>query len=65
MVYFFILREENDIDAHLNKGLFETVPQLEKSTLIALYKYNLENDIDNTDVVKRLIEIGIDPLSIT
>lgn len=64
MIYFFILREENDIDAHLRKDIFEVIPELEKSTLITLYKYNLEQNIDNTEVIKRFIEIGVDPLKI-
>jgi hypothetical protein len=58
------LREENDIDVHLSKPLFDTVPQLEASTLITVYKHNLETNKDNTEVIKRLIEIGVDPLKI-
>jgi hypothetical protein len=64
MIYFCILREENDIDVHLSKPLFDTVPQLEASTLITVYKHNLETNKDNTEVIKRLIEIGVDPLKI-
>lgn len=64
LIYFCILREENDIDAQLSRPIFETVPQLEKNTLITLYKYNLEKNIDNTDVIRRMLQIGIDPLKI-
>lgn len=64
MIYFCILREENDIDEHLSKSIFESVPQLEVSTLISLYKNNLETNKDNTEVIKRLLELGIDPLQI-
>lgn len=64
LIYFCILREENDIDAHLGRSIFDSVPNLEKSTLITLYKYNLEHGIDNTDVIKRMLQIGIDPLKI-
>jgi hypothetical protein len=64
LIYFCILREENDIDTHLSKPLFDSVPGLEKSTLISLYKYNLEHKVDNTTVIKRLMEMGIDPLKI-
>ena len=64
LIYFCILREENDVDEHLGKSLFEQVPSLESTTLISLYKYNAENNIDNTDVIKRLLELGVDPLKI-
>ncbi|KAL7020607.1 hypothetical protein ACKWTF_011585 [Chironomus riparius] len=64
MLYFCVLREENDVDAHLGKSLFEQVPSLESTTLISLYKYNSENNIDNTDVIKRLLELGVDPRQI-
>ncbi|XP_070492597.1 uncharacterized protein [Chironomus tepperi] len=64
MIYFCILREENDLDAQLGKSLFEQVPSLESTTLISLYKYNAEHNIDNTDVIKRLLELGIDPRQI-
>ena len=64
MLYFCVLREENDVDAHLGKSLFEQVPSLESTTLISLYKYNSENNVDNTDVIKRLLELGIDPRQI-
>lgn len=64
MIYFCILREENDVDAHLGKSLFDQVPNLESTTLISLYKYNSENNVDNTDVIKRLLELGIDPRQI-
>ena len=64
LIYFCALREENDIDAKLSKPIFDSVPHLEKSTLITLYKYNLEKNIDNTDVIKRMLQIGLDPLKI-
>jgi hypothetical protein len=64
MLYFCVLREENDIDLHLGKSLFEQVPGLEAPTFISLYKYNVEHNIDNTDVIKRLLELGVDPAKI-
>ncbi|XP_035735942.1 uncharacterized protein LOC118447744 [Vespa mandarinia] len=35
MIYFFILREENDIDLSLNKPLSELVPNINKTTALS------------------------------
>ncbi|KAG5672010.1 hypothetical protein PVAND_002173 [Polypedilum vanderplanki] len=64
LIYFCVLREENDLDHHLGKSIFEQVPSLEAPTLISLYKYNIENNIDNTEVIKRMLDLGIDPMKI-
>lgn len=61
MIYFFILREENDIDQQLERSLFESVPGLEETQLILNYKYNLEHNLDNKAVVQRMKELGVKP----
>ncbi|XP_046824338.1 uncharacterized protein LOC124426563 [Vespa crabro] len=35
MIYFFILREENDIDLSLNKSLSELVPNINKTNALS------------------------------
>lgn len=61
LIYFCILREENDVDLELEKSLYDRVPGLEHTQLVINYKYNRENNIDNTDIVARLKEIGVNP----
>uniref|UniRef100_A0A336MNF0 CSON002748 protein n=1 Tax=Culicoides sonorensis TaxID=179676 RepID=A0A336MNF0_CULSO len=60
MIYFCILREENDIDQKIEQPLYDTVPGLEQQNLIAMHKYNLENGKDNRGIEKRMREIGMD-----
>lgn len=64
LIYFCILREENDIDLELEKSLYDRVPGLERSQLVIMYKYNIENNIDNTDITTRMGELGMDPKDI-
>ncbi|XP_019894330.1 uncharacterized protein LOC101896662 [Musca domestica] len=60
LLYFCVLREESDIDLKLEGSLYEHVQGLEEVQLSMNYKYNKENGLDNTEVVKRLTELGID-----
>ncbi|XP_073812609.1 uncharacterized protein [Musca autumnalis] len=60
LLYFCLLREESDIDLKLEGSLYEHVQGLEEVQLSMNYKYNKENGLDNTEVVKRLTELGID-----
>jgi hypothetical protein len=64
LIYFCILREENDVDEEMGKSLYERVPGLEHTQLIVNYKYNLQNNIDNKDIIARMKELGIDPKNI-
>lgn len=59
MLYFFVLREENDMDRDLEMTLFERVPGMEETQLIINYKYNLENKIDNGPIIARMKELGM------
>lgn len=61
MAYFFYFREENDVDLEMGKTLYERVPGLEQTQLIINYKYNRENNIDNTKIVERMRELGMKP----
>ncbi|XP_066151787.1 uncharacterized protein [Euwallacea fornicatus] len=57
LVYFCILREENDIDKELNKSLYSRIDGLEEVQLRLSLKYNLDNGLDTVDIVQRLQEI--------
>lgn len=61
LIYFCILREENDVDLELEKSLYDRVPGLEQTQLIINYKYNLENNGDNSEIVARMREMGMQP----
>lgn len=60
LIYFCILREENDIDEKLKQPLYDHVPGLEETNLLVLHKYNKENNIDNKLIEARMKELGLD-----
>lgn len=60
MLYFCYFREENDMDQELERTLYERVPGLEETQLVLSYRYNIENNIDTADIVKRMEELGMD-----
>jgi hypothetical protein len=57
MLYFCILREENDIDEELGKSLYERIPGLEKAQLQEAYRYNSTHGHDTTAITARLREL--------
>ncbi|CAK1595811.1 unnamed protein product [Parnassius mnemosyne] len=57
LIYFCILREENDVDNEFNKTLYERIKGLEKHQLLLSYKFNKENGKSVEDIEKRLKEI--------
>lgn len=60
MVYFFVLREENDWDDRVygdGQSLYNKVPGLERKDLLTTLKYQQERGIDTTAVQKRLAEL--------
>lgn len=57
MVYFCILREENDIDELLSRDLYDHFGP-EASRLKKAYDYNIKNNLPTTEIVRRLQEIG-------
>lgn len=63
LIYFCILREENDIDEKLGASLYDHVPDLEIVQLRQAYQYNLKNNLSNDGIIKRLKELGVPPPS--
>ncbi|KAI4456828.1 protein ccsmst1 [Holotrichia oblita] len=57
LIYFCILREENDIDADLAKSLYEKIPGLEEQQLHVILQYNQEHGLETRDIIARLEEI--------
>lgn len=58
MIYFCILREENDIDAKLGRSLLETMRDVEVSKLNEEYRRKIGNN-ESVDTIKdRLRELG-------
>jgi len=58
MVYFFILREDNDIDEMIGGGsLFDHVQGLEKAQLEACIMYYEKHGLDTRDLKARLKEV--------
>ncbi|XP_055379796.1 uncharacterized protein LOC129610966 [Condylostylus longicornis] len=60
LIYFCILREENDIDKKLEGSLFDHISGLEEAQLIISYRYNKDNGLDVKAIEQRLTELGID-----
>lgn len=54
----------SDVDLELEKSLYDRVPGLEQTQLVINYKYNIENNIDNSKISERMKELGMDPSSI-
>lgn len=57
LLYFFVLREENDLDEEIGKSLFERIPGLEEKDLVAKISLAKSMGIDSTIYEKRLKEI--------
>ncbi|KOB69899.1 Uncharacterized protein OBRU01_07405 [Operophtera brumata] len=62
LIYFCVLREENNVDLEFNKTLYERIHGLEKEQLLQSYRYNKENGKSVDDIEKRLKEIEEDEL---
>ncbi|CAK1546961.1 unnamed protein product [Leptosia nina] len=57
MLYFCVIREENDIDTEFNKTLYDRFKGLEKQQLLLSYSYNKENGKSLIEIEQRLREI--------
>lgn len=57
LLYFCVLREENDVDLEFTKTLYERIKGLEKEQLIQTYKFNKEHGKSVLEVETRLKEI--------
>lgn len=57
MIYFTMLREENDVDEELSRSLYSRIEGLEEYQLRLSLDYNKKHNRDNTDIIKRLKEL--------
>jgi len=57
MIYFFYLREENDVDEMMGVSLYSRIDGLEKANLIASIRYHEREKLDTTALNNRLSEI--------
>ncbi|KAK7111489.1 uncharacterized protein [Littorina saxatilis] len=57
LIYFLVLREENDLDVELNYSLFERVPQLEEHQVKLALDYFRRQGKDTRELQERLAEI--------
>lgn len=60
LIYFCVLREENDIDLRLEGSLYDHVTGLEEVQLTVNYRYNKEHGLDTKEQEQRLTELGVD-----
>lgn len=59
LIYFLILREENDLDEELSKSLYSRIDGLEETQLRLSLKYNIEHGLETQPIVDRLKEIEL------
>ncbi|RZC34980.1 CCSMST1 domain containing protein [Asbolus verrucosus] len=57
MVYFTLIREENDIDEELSKSLYSRINGLEEHQLRVSLEYNRKHNLDTAAIIKRLKEL--------
>lgn len=57
LIYFCVLREENDVDKEFEKTLYDRIKGLEKEQLIQSYKFNKEHGKSVEAIEQRLKEI--------
>ena len=57
LIYFCLLREENDMDRQLEESLYTRIPGLEEKSLIQCIRYNEEKGLSTKDFEARLKEI--------
>lgn len=57
LLYFCVLREENDIDAFISTPLYDRIEGLEEVQLRTVLEYNLNNGLDVSKITARLREI--------
>uniref|UniRef100_A0A8D8F033 (northern house mosquito) hypothetical protein n=1 Tax=Culex pipiens TaxID=7175 RepID=A0A8D8F033_CULPI len=60
MLYFCVLREENDIDRSLEKSLYEHIPGLEEKQLVVSYHYNKEHGLPTIEIEQRMQALGLE-----
>lgn len=60
MIYFTILREENDIDEELGRSLYSRIDGLEEHQLKLSLAYNKEHNLETSAIIQRLKEIELE-----
>jgi len=55
-LYFFVLREENDIDDDLSKSLYEKIPGLEEKSMLARIRNAQELGQDTVELERQLLQ---------
>lgn len=63
LIYFTILREENDIDKELGRTLYSRISGLEEVQLKINLKYNQEHNLSTKEIEDRLREIELEKLT--
>lgn len=57
LVYFCVLREENDVDRQLERTLYDHIEGLEEKQLEISLAYNQQHGIDTRDIEERLVQL--------
>lgn len=57
LIYFCVLREENDIDQELGKTLYSRISGLEEKQLEIVLQYNKEKGLSTENITERLEDI--------
>lgn len=57
LIYFCILREENDVDEKLSMSLYDRIEGLEENQLEASIQYNKAHGLSTLELEKRLKEL--------
>lgn len=57
LIYFCILREENDVDEKLSMSLYDRIDGLEEHQLEASIQYNRANGLSTLELENRLKEL--------
>ncbi|CAL4248586.1 unnamed protein product, partial [Meganyctiphanes norvegica] len=60
LIYFALLREENDVDDKLTVSLYNHIDGLEEKQLEISLKHNIEAGLDTRAIITRLAEIQLE-----
>jgi len=60
LIYFNLLREENDVDDKLTESLYNHIDGLEEKQLEISLKHNIQSGLDTRAIITRLAEIQLE-----
>ncbi|XP_037028175.1 uncharacterized protein LOC119068619 [Bradysia coprophila] len=60
LIYFCILREENDVDEKLSMSLYDRIEGLEEQQILASIQYNRGHGLSTVELEKRLEELKLE-----